>query len=69
MENMEAIMSRIAKNELYFNRYIPLTDVIDAIDQVTAEDILQLSAGIFGSRELTIAGLGPLEEAGMDWNS
>lgn len=67
MENMEAIMSRIARNELYFSKDIPLLEVLGAIDQVKADDILRLSNMIFGKQELTCAGLGPLEENGIDW--
>ena len=67
MENMEAIMTRIARNEIYFGRYIPLEEVVDSIDHVTAENILQLANKIFGRQELTFTGLGPLEKAGIDW--
>ncbi len=67
MENMEAIMTRIARNEIYFGKYIPLAEVVDAIDNVTEDDILRLSAEIFGRQELTMAGLGPLEKAGIDF--
>jgi len=67
MENMEAIMTRIARNEMYFGTYITLNEVVDSIDHVTSEDILQLAGNIFGRQELTFAGLGPLEKAGIDW--
>ncbi len=69
MENMEAIMTRIARNEIYFGKYISLGEVVDSIDQVTGEDILRLGSKIFGRQELTFAGLGPLEKAGIDWKS
>ena len=61
MENMEAIMTRIARNEMNFGKYIPLKEVMDSIDRVTGEDIMRLASRIFGRQELTIAGLGPLE--------
>ena len=67
MENMEAIMTRIARNEMYFGKYITLDDVVNSIDHVTCEDILQLAGNIFGRQELTFAGLGPLDKAGIDW--
>lgn len=69
MENMEAIMTRIARNEMYFDKYIPLAEVIDSIDRVTGEDILRLSSKVLGRQELTIAGLGPFEKAGIGWKS
>jgi predicted Zn-dependent peptidase len=69
MENMEAIMTRIAKNEIYFGKYIPLAEVVESIDHVTGEDILRLASKIFSRQELTIVGLGPLEKVGIDWKS
>ncbi len=69
MENMEAIMTRIARNEMYFGKYIPLDEVVSSIDEISAENILQLSCTLFGRRKLTIAGLGPLENAGIDLRS
>ena len=67
MENMEAIMTRIARNELYWGKYFSLEEVVDFIDQVTSEDILRLGSRIFGRQELTVAGLGPLEKVEIDW--
>ena len=69
MENMEAIMTRIARNEICFGKYIPLEKIVDSIDQVTSDDILRLASRIFGRQELTLAGLGPIEKSGIDWES
>ena len=69
MENMEAIMTRIAKNEIYFGKHIPLEEVVESIDNVTGEDILRLASKIFSRQELTIVGLGPLEKVEIDWKS
>jgi len=67
MENMETIMTRIARNEMCFGKYISLEEVVDSIDRVTGEDILRLGSKIFGRQELTVTGLGPFEKAGIDW--
>ena len=69
MENMEAIMTRIARNEICFGKYIPLEKIVDSIDQVTSDDILRLASRIFGRQELTLAGLGPIEKSEIDWES
>ena len=69
MESMEAIMTRIARNELYFNKYIPLAELIDSIERVAGNDILRIGSRIFGRQELTLAGLGPLEKTGIDWKA
>jgi predicted Zn-dependent peptidase len=68
MENMEVIMTRIARNEMYFGRYIPLEDVAESIDLVERQDIKKLAGDIFGGHKLTVAGLGPMEKAEIDWN-
>jgi predicted Zn-dependent peptidase len=68
MENMEVIMTRIARNEMYFGRYIPLEDVAESIDLVERQDIKKLAGDIFGGHALTVAGLGPMEKAEIDWN-
>ena len=60
MENMEVIMTRIARNEMYFGRYIPLEEVVESIDLVERQDIKKLAGDIFGGHELTVVGLGPL---------
>jgi len=69
LENMETVMTRIARNELHFGRYIPLEEVLAEIDRVSQEDIQRLSNRIFGRQRLTIAGLGPLEESGINWKT
>ena len=66
MENMEAIMTRIARNEIYFGKYITMKEVIDSIERIKGEDILELSSKIFGGQKLTVAGLGPLEQGELD---
>jgi predicted Zn-dependent peptidase len=68
MENMEVIMTRIARNEMYFGRYIPLEEVVESIDLVERQDIKKLAGDIFGGHKLTVAGLGPMEKAEIDWN-
>jgi len=65
---MEAIMTRIARNELYFGTYIRLEDVVASIDRITVEDIRRIHGKVFGRQELALAALGPLENAGIEWN-
>ena len=69
MENMEAIMTRIARNEMCFGKYIPFENLVESIDHVTGEDILRLARKIFGRQELTFTALGPLENSGIEWKS
>jgi predicted Zn-dependent peptidase len=69
MESMEAIMARIAKNELYFGKDIALEEVLDSIERVSSDDILRLASMIFGRQEISLAGLGPIEEAAINWET
>jgi len=67
MDNMESIMTRIARNELYFGRYVPLQEVVDSIDRVGSRQIKELASQVFGSHSMTVTGLGPMEKAEIDW--
>jgi predicted Zn-dependent peptidase len=68
MDNMEAIMTRIARNELYFKKYIPLEEVVESIDRVESRQITNLASQILAKKNMTVTGLGPLEKAEIDWN-
>ena len=65
-ENMESRMTRIARNELTFGRYVPFDEVAAGFDQVRLEDISALAAQLF-SRPLAATVLGPVKEKDMDW--
>jgi predicted Zn-dependent peptidase len=51
-------MSRIAKNEIYFGRDVPLDEVAAAVDAVTNDDVLRVAVRLFrpGSLALTVLG-------------
>ena len=60
-ENMEARMTRIARNEFCFGRYFSFDEVAEDIDRVTRQEVTELAGKIF-SRKLTRAVLGPVSE-------
>ena len=62
-ENMEARMTRLARNEYTFGRDIAMEEVAGAIEKVTQEDLLNLAGRIFGTDQLTMAAIGPVAEA------
>jgi predicted Zn-dependent peptidase len=66
-DNMEARMTRLARNELCFGRDIPLAEAADAIARVTGPEVTELADRLFGSRDLTMAALGPMENGEVDW--
>jgi len=67
LESMEAIMTRIARNEFCFSRNVPLEEVVEGIDRVSRKDVLQLAEKIFGSTQLIGNALGPLGANEVDW--
>lgn len=67
-ENMESRMTRIARNEMTFGRYVSFDEVVAGFDQVRCEDIGEL-AGLLFSRPLSATVLGPLKIKDLDWCS
>ena len=65
-ENMEARMTRNARNEFCFGRFVPIEEVAAAIDQVNSVEIRDLAARLF-SRELSAAVLGPVKQNEINW--
>ncbi|MDX1932035.1 MAG: pitrilysin family protein [Capsulimonadales bacterium] len=63
LESMSSRMNRIGKSQVYFDRVVPLTEVIAKIDAVTLDDIRRISEVIFPSdpAELTVAAVGPFD--------
>jgi predicted Zn-dependent peptidase len=59
-ESPDNQMMRLAQNEFYFDRFIPMQTVIDQIDAVSPEDLLALAADRWarGRPALTILGAG-----------
>jgi predicted Zn-dependent peptidase len=62
LENTTNRMSRLAKSELFYNRYISPDEVLAKVEKVTAEDIIRVSNGLFHRDLLTLMALGPFEE-------
>jgi predicted Zn-dependent peptidase len=54
-------MSRLAKQEMYFNRHYTLSETLDAINKVTQKDIQNLANRIMDTRYLNLASIGPLD--------
>ena len=61
-ESSDNQMARLAQNEMYFDRYIPLQEIVEKIDAVTKEDICSLAAELLQSNYLTLTVLGPISE-------
>ncbi|MFA5667662.1 MAG: pitrilysin family protein [Balneolaceae bacterium] len=60
-ENTSNRMMRLAKSELYFDRFITLDELVDKINAVTAEEILEFSQDFFDQKYFMEAVLMPEE--------
>ncbi len=62
MESTDSRMTRLAKNEACFGRYIAIEEFIAQIDQVSREDIQSLARDIFGPGKLNLVALGDVRK-------
>jgi predicted Zn-dependent peptidase len=61
-ESIDSQMVRLAQNEIHFGRYIPLQEVMNKIEEVTADDIIDLASTLFDNDQLAITLLGPVPD-------
>jgi predicted Zn-dependent peptidase len=61
-ESVDNQMARLAQNEVHFGRYVPLEEVVNAIESVTVSDIRELSEHLFQQSPLALALLGPVKD-------
>ncbi len=59
-ESVDSRMTRLAKCEIYFNRFIPTEEILENIDKVTSQEIKDLAQEIFERKYLSLAALGPI---------
>ena len=52
-ESMSSRMNRLAKSEIYFDRFITLDELVESIDAVSAEDIRDYSREFFIEKDFT----------------
>ncbi|MBI5968361.1 MAG: insulinase family protein [Deltaproteobacteria bacterium] len=62
LESVESRMGRLAKNELYFNRFVSTEEIIEGIEKVRAEEICALAHKTFQSDSLSLTVLGHVTE-------
>jgi len=65
LESSNSHMSRIARQEIYFGKYLSVDDVIRGVDRVTADDIARLSRDLFARENLALSILGPLNRSDL----
>jgi predicted Zn-dependent peptidase len=52
-ENMSNRMTRLAKSEIYYDRYITLDELVEQIDEVQTNHMLDFASGFFGEEQFS----------------
>jgi len=63
MESTGSRMSRIAKEELHFQRSLPLKEIVSEINQVSLAQVQALANRLFRQENLSLTALGGLDQA------
>jgi len=64
-ESVDSRMTRLAKCEIYFNKFISLQEILESIDKVTVQDVKELGQTIFDRNYLSLAALGPVSQQNL----
>lgn len=62
LEGSDSWMTRLAQNEIYFGKYIPIEEVIQSIEKVTSEEVNQLAQAFFREELFCLTVLGPIDK-------
>jgi predicted Zn-dependent peptidase len=63
LESSNSHMSRIARQEIYFGKYLSMDDIIKGVEKVTADQVQQLAQQLFTQDSIALTVLGPLSKA------
>ena len=64
LESMGSRMMRIGRQELYYERYFSLDEILDMVDRVTPEDVLEVARDVTQDDRFSVVRLIPSEKAG-----
>lgn len=62
LEGSDGRMSRLARDEICFNRHIPLEEVLRALEGVSGDAVVEVAQEMLDSHPLCLTLLGPIEE-------
>jgi len=68
LESSDSLMTRLAKNEIYFGSYFPVEEILAGLDGVREEDVHGLAVDLFNDRYFCLTMLGPMDGKGSDAN-
>jgi len=61
LESSSARMSNLARQEMYFDRFLGLDEIIERIEAVTVDDLLEMSTEFFKTEAIAVTVLGNLD--------
>lgn len=63
LESSNSHMSRIARQEIYFGKYMSMDDIIKGVEKVTRDQVQELARRLFTPENVSLTILGPLSKA------
>ncbi len=66
LESSDNLMTRLAKNEIYFGSYLAVENILKGIDAVEEEVVRRLASDIFDERYFCLTILGPMDGKRFD---
>ncbi|HWR73934.1 MAG TPA: pitrilysin family protein, partial [Nitrospirota bacterium] len=63
LESSNSHMSRLARQEIYFGKYISIDDIIKGVEKVTAEQVQRMARQLFTPENISLSILGPLNRS------
>jgi predicted Zn-dependent peptidase len=61
-ENNDVLMTRLARNEFIFGRYISYRELLAELKKVTLDEVVEASRRIFSPESVSLTVLGPIDE-------
>ncbi len=61
LESSTARMSNLARQEMYFDRFFDLDEIIERVEAVSARDVMEMSGEMFQTDSIAVAVLGNLD--------
>jgi predicted Zn-dependent peptidase len=60
-ENNDVLMTRLARNEFIFGRYISYRDLLAELKRVTLDEVIEASRRVFSPESISLTVLGPID--------
>lgn len=61
-ESTDSRMTKLARNEMYFQKFFPMQEVMEEIDGVTSKRVKALAEGIFKEESIHLVLLGEVDK-------